>query len=163
MLKNSSSDSPYVSSLASDSKLGQVTARALVYDSDIEPINRLLKSDVGHLFDHENVLFHRESCDGQYSMAHYCQAYTVKNSFSRIDKVIEACTSPNPIIIMFYAMCGGTGGGWAALINSYIVKNFPEIPMIQIQKWPDSGKEESSVVAPYNMVLGVHNNLETAK
>ncbi|KAK3268630.1 alpha tubulin [Cymbomonas tetramitiformis] len=130
---------------------------------DLEPsvIDEIRAGDYGSMYHPEQLVSGKEDAANNFARGHYTIGKSVIDTvLQRISRVVDGCDSLQGFTF-FQALGGGTGSGLGALLLERLAADYPKKSKLCYTVFP-SPRIGTSVVEPYNTLLGCHDLLEFA-
>jgi tubulin epsilon len=137
--------------LGTGEEIKTLRARSVVVDMEEGVINNMLRSDIGSLFDSNQIVSSISGAGNCWAHGHFEYGKIYGHEIlETIRKKAEECHSLQSYILM-HSMGGGTGSGLGTYILTLLHDNYPEVFKFNAVVFP----EDDVVTGPYNSVLAM--------
>ncbi|VEL30626.1 unnamed protein product, partial [Protopolystoma xenopodis] len=114
------------------------------------------------LFHPSQLISGKEDAANNYSRGYYTVGKEmVRLALDQVRQVAEACSMPQGFIL-FHSIGGGTGAGFGSLLINQMTQDYRKRTKIELVVYP-APRLATSVVEPYNAVLGTHACIEDSE
>ncbi len=138
----------------------QLKARSLIVDMEEGVINQILKSDIGELFDAQQLIKDVSGAGNNWAHGFYEYGSMYYHKISdQINSLLEDCDSPQCFMLM-HSIGGGTGSGLGSYILKQLGDSFPELYKFTVSVFPS--KDDDVITSPYNSVLSLNQLIQHA-
>nr|XP_054752903.1 tubulin alpha-1 chain-like [Lytechinus pictus] len=143
----------------SETGAGKHVPRAVFVDLEPSVIDEVRTGSYRELYHPEQLISGKEDAANNYSRGHFTigREY-VDETLDRIRRLTDHCSGLQGFLI-FRSFGGGTGSGFAALLEERLSVDFGRKAKLEFAIYP-SPLVSTAVVEPYNTVLSTHTTLE---
>jgi len=135
--------------------------RTVLVDLDPSPIEQVISSDMGNLFDRDDMFMGLSSTNALWPIGHYIEGDSVVTPMmDKVRKEIESCDWFHAFQLNF-STCGGTGSGVGALILGKLREEYPDRIVENYAVFP-SQKTGCDPLSIYNTVSISMNLIENS-
>ncbi|XP_044727446.1 tubulin alpha chain-like [Chrysoperla carnea] len=147
--------------LFNENEACRFTPRALFLDLEPTVIDEIRLGSYGRLFNPYQMITGKEDAANNYARGHYsigCEI--IELVMDRIRLIVEKCCSLQSFML-YHCFGGGTGSGFTSLLMDNLASYFPKKILLEQTIYP-SPCISTTIVEPYNAVLGTHSTLCTS-
>ena len=120
-----------VDQLFDENEYGQFIQRAVFVDTEEMPIEELMKTDLGQLFDIDQLIYGKESAvffpRGKYYNGKIISEWAISEILKLASKWVNL-----EVVIVFHSLSGGTGSGVFWELMDLLSVYFPKVKIISI-------------------------------
>mmetsp|Transcript_5822 Transcript_5822/g.10387 ORF Transcript_5822/g.10387 Transcript_5822/m.10387 type:complete len:445 (-) Transcript_5822:32-1366(-) len=138
---------------------GKHVPRSVFVDSDPDTIDELRTGSSRQLFKPEQLISGKESASNNYARGYYTVSKEILDpSLECIRRIADSCVNLEGFHV-YYAVGGGTGSGFGALLLEKLSEEYPKKLKLGFTVFPRP-QTSTVVVEPYNAILSAHSLLE---
>ncbi|XP_041463381.1 tubulin alpha-1 chain-like [Lytechinus variegatus] len=143
----------------SETGAGKHVPRAVFVDLEPSVVDEVRTGSYRELYHPQQLISGKEDAANNYSRGHFTigREY-VDETLDRIRRLTDQCSGLQGFLI-FRSFGGGTGSGFAALLEERLSVDFGRKAKLEFSIYP-SPLVSTAVVEPYNTVLSTHTTLE---
>lgn len=135
-------------------------ARAILVDTEEGVVSQLLRSPLGPLFDHTQMVTDVSGAGNNWAHGYYSYGPQYRDALmEQVRRSLEACESPQSFFIM-HSLGGGTGSGLGTFIVEQLADEHPELYRFSTALFPSA--QDDVVTSPYNFGLAIGRLAEAA-
>ncbi|GAB1609133.1 tubulin epsilon chain-like, partial [Argonauta hians] len=149
-------DSRTDSSISCDAnrKIHTLKARAVLVDMEEGVVSELLRSPLGELFDHRQLITDVSGSGNNWAVGYKSYGHHYREAIlESVRHAAESCDCLQCFFII-HSMGGGTGAGVGTYILNLLSEEFPDVYRFVNALYPSS--DDDVVTSPYNSVLAMH-------
>merc|ERR1712112_798313 len=140
---------------------GRYVPRSVFLDLEPSVIDEIRTGPYRQLFRPESMISGKEDAANNFARGHYTIGKEILDLvIDKIRKEAENATSPQGFFI-FHSFGGGTGSGFAALLQERLSLEFTKKNKLDFAVYP-APQTSTAVVEPYNSILTTHAAMEHA-
>jgi len=140
---------------------GKYVPRSIFLDLEPTVIDEIQVGPYRQLFHPESMITGKEDAANNFARGHYTIGKEVLDRcVDKIRKEVENASSPQGFFL-FHSFGGGTGSGFASLLQERLSLEFAKKNKLDFAIYP-APQTSTAVVEPYNSVLTTHSAMEHA-
>ncbi|XP_075231804.1 tubulin alpha chain-like [Lycorma delicatula] len=139
---------------------GRYVPRAVFIDLEPTVIDEVRTGSFKKLYNPSFLISGKEDAANNFARGHYTVGrQIVYNVLDKIRKLAESCSGLQGFIT-FHSLGGGTGSGFASLLQEHISTDYGKKCKLMFSIYP-APQISTAVVEPYNTILMTHSTLES--
>jgi len=160
MLSGGSSDID-LSSFYNETGSGKYVPRSIFVDLEPSVIDEIRMGENKKLFHPNNLIKGKEDAANNFARGHYTIGKDILDEvIEKVRREVDNTESPQGFFL-FHSFGGGTGSGFAALLQERLSVEFPKKIKLDFAVYP-APQTSTAVVEPYNSILTTHAAMEHA-
>ncbi|OAD54075.1 Tubulin alpha chain, partial [Eufriesea mexicana] len=150
---------PSMCSFFSETKARKLTPRTVIVDLEPTVIDEIRTGAYKNLFSPDSLITGKEDASNNYARGYYSIGReAIDLVLDRICRIWRTCSKPAGFIV-FRAISGGTGSGFATLLLQQLSRDYPKKITLDFVLYP-SPNIATVIVEPYNAVFTTHATLD---
>lgn len=136
-----------------NSKYGNLKARAVLIDMEEGVVNDIMKSHIGEIFPHKQLITDQSGAGNNWAVGHMDYGKKYKEIISEvIRKTAEQCDCLQ-CFFCIHSMGGGTGSGLGTFVLKLLEEEYPDVFRFVTALFPST--EDDVITSPYNSILAM--------
>lgn len=151
---NSSFNAFFDCSSSSKDSVKGLKARAILIDMEEGVLGGVIKSKLGHLFDHHQLITDVSGSANNWAVGFHEYGGMHHDTITDvINKAVQKCDCLQSFFII-HSMGGGTGSGLGTYVLKLLEENYPEVYRFVIPIFPS--EDDDVITSPYNCLLALN-------